>query len=270
MTTTTYGPEFLRRGPDGKILLIDDSSLRDEPPPAAPPPAPPAAEAPAPAAPRRHGDAPTPFGQLRPGPVGGGGQAPARDDWRLWLGSGLAVAIIGLAIWAIVQTYQAPTQPAAAPSAAVIGTPAPAASAVPTATIARAIVVFDAVGGAPIGALEPGRPYVLLVERGDWRQLEVAGSGIVWARAWEMDGAMPPQPTPLPTLAPAPPAPVVRPAQQSAPAVVPVGPAVTCLPVTDADNGGAYLGEACGATSAERQATALALLQAAPPPTIQQ
>jgi hypothetical protein len=45
--------------------------------------------------------------------------------------------------------------------------------------------------------------------------------------------------------------------------VVPVGPAVTCVPVVDGDNGNAYLGDACGATSAERQARALELLQEA-------
>lgn len=245
---TTYGPEFFARGPDGKILLaplIDAEELRDEPAPA-PQPAPsvePAAAA-QPGPRRRGGDAPTPIGALRPG---AGDPAPAAQP----------------------EPPVADTPPAATLAAGASGAPAPA----PPATLTRAIVVFDAPDGAPVGALEPGRGYSLVEERGGWRQLDVPGSGVVWARAWEMDGQAPPSPAPLPTMAPAAPAqaPAPPPAPAQVPAVVaPAGPAVTCLPVVDADNGGRYLGDACGATSEERQARALELLQAAPPPTLQQ
>jgi hypothetical protein len=52
--------------------------------------------------------------------------------------------------------------------------------------------------------------------------------------------------------------------------VVETGPAVTCKPVLDGDNGNRYLGDACGTTPEEIAAEALRLLQAAPPPTLEQ
>lgn len=276
----------LPRDRNGRIL-IDDSALLDAPPPEATPPAEaPAPAGPPPAAPRRHGgETPTPFGQLRPGgPVGGEPRASssAGERWQLALGWVAALAILGLAGWALFfapapAAAPAETPPVAATGAAgeappVAGQAAATPTPTPAAELARAIVVFDVPEGTPVGALEPGRGYTLLEERGGWRQLEVPGSGQVWARAWEMDGEAPPAPTPLPTAAPAPPppAPVApRPAAQ-APVVVPVGPSVTCMPVVDADNGNRYLGDACGASSEERRARALELLQAAPPPTLQQ
>lgn len=262
---TTYGP--FPRGADGKIILgplIDDSALRDEPPPAPPAPAPAAAGSPA-APPRRPGDAPTPFGQLRPGPVGGA-PAPAADSWRLWLAAGVVLAVLAAAIYALLPRAVVPA--ALTASAAATAAPAPAATptATPPAELARAIVVFDAPGGAPIGALEPGRRYVLLDEAGGWRQLDVPGSGEVWARAWEMDGAAPPTATPQPTPAPAPP-PVVRPAPAQVVQPPPV-PQRICREVLDADNGNRSLGQACGLTLDEVHAEALRMLAAAPPPTL--
>lgn len=284
MSATTYP---LPRGADGRIL-IDDSALRDDEPREEAPPAGAAAAgsaAPPPppsAGPRRSsGEAPTPFSQLRPGASAGGAPLPA-ERWRLILAWVAALAILGGTAYAllIAPPGTAPTASRAAATAAAgeaspvaASSPAgPTVTATPAAELTRAIVVFDVPNGTPVGALEPGRAYTLIGEQGDWRQLDVPGSGKVWARAWEIDGEAPPEPTVLPTAAPAPPPPAVsapapRPAAP-APAVVPVGPAVTCMPVVDADNGNRYLGDACGATSEARQAEALRLLQAAPPPTL--
>jgi hypothetical protein len=258
----TYGP--FPRDTEGKIILdplFDERPLRDDlsvaeatpaPMPAegAPPPAPPPVPSPA----RMRGDTPTPIGQLRPGqPV-----SPAPEDWRMWL-SGVALLMLLLTALAALWPRAAAPLPATAAAPTV-------AALTPTVLLARALVAFDVPHGTPVGALEAGRSYALLDERDGWRQLVVPGSGTLWVRAWEMDGAAPPTPMPTATLAPSP-APVVRPAPVAQPVIVPVGPPVTCLPVTDADNGGRYLGDACGATTEARQATALALLQSAPPPT---
>jgi len=248
------------RGLDGRIVLgplLDPSALRDEAP-APPAPAPsPAAPTPIHGTPRRTGAMPTPFGQPR-----GGASTPTprtpRQQWVLRGAYALAALLCAAAGWAwFAASSAAPApavQPTAAPSAATVAPPAA------TTVLGRAVVAYDAPDGAPVGALDAGRPYTVAEELGSWRQLDVAGSGLVWVRAWEMDGIAPPTPTPLPTAIPVPtaaPAPV---------RVVPVGPAVTCVPVLDGDNGNAYLGEACGATSEQRQARALELLQAAPQP----
>jgi hypothetical protein len=222
-------------------MLLDTAGLSDDPAPAPEP-------APSPVA-RRSGDTPTPFGQL----TGQRAAPPADAAVTAWLVGAALVALLAFAVWALwPPVAPAPVAPAAEAASA------PAQAEPPALALARPVVAFDAPHGAALGALEAGRPYAVAQERDGWRQLDAAGSGLVWVRAWEMDGTPAPLPTPQPTAAPAPP----RPAP--APVVAPVGPAVTCLPVIDADNNNAYLGEACGATSAERQRRALELLQAAP------
>lgn len=251
MATSTYP---LPRDEQGRIItspLLPTDDLVD---PVEAPPTPILQTAPVgsppPAAPaRRPGELPTPFGQ-QPGKAA----APQRLTPRqIAAAAGVAVLLVALG-WAALRT--APPAPAPAPTAA------PTAAAPPTATplplLARAVVAFDAPDGTPVGALDPGRAYRLVEERGIWRQLDVAGSGTVWVRSWEMDGLPPIEPTPLPTAVPTlapPPAPAA-----------PAAPAATCVPVLDGDNNNAYLGEACGATSEERRQRALELLQAAPPP----
>jgi len=248
------------RGLDGRIVLgplLDPAALRDEAPatPVASSPAAPTLRA---GTPRRTGAMPTPFGQPR-----GGASTPTprtqRQQWVLRGAYALAALLCAAAVWAWFAASSAAPAPTAAPSAP--SAPSAATVAPPAATVlGRAVVAYDAPDGAPVGALDAGRSYTVAQELGSWRQLDVAGSGLVWVRAWEMDGIAPPTPAPLPTAIPVPtaaPAPV---------RVVPVGPAVTCVPVLDGDNANAYLGEACGASSAERQARALELLQAAPQP----
>lgn len=212
----------------------------------------PVAAVPATTATRRPGETPTPFGQQRG--VSPAAPAPVQPKHR-WAAYGLAALLCAAAAWAFFASATPAASPTAAPTAAATAAPAPTAAAL---TLARAVVAYDAPDGAPVGALEPGRPYTVAQVRDGWRQLDAQGAGLVWVRAWEMDGASPPTATPLPTAIPVPtaiPAPVV---------VVPVGPAVTCVPVVDGDNGNAYLGEACGTTAEERQARALDLLVAAP------
>jgi hypothetical protein len=87
----------------------------------------------------------------------------------------------------------------------------------------------------------------------DWSS-DVCSSDLV--RAWEVQGQ------PKPTAIPPTPVPTSVPGPVYQPAYVPLQPAQTCVPVLDGDFGG-LLGQACGATSEERQARALELLQAA-------
>jgi hypothetical protein len=245
MTAQPFVPP---RGPDGKILL-DTSALIDEDERPAPAPEPvlrtgKVGETP-PAPRKRTGDLPTPWGQPAP---------TAASPW-LTAASGGVMLLILLAL--VYMAVNAPAAPPTVPPTAAITTPATEAPGIelPRPTLERAVVAFAEPGGAPVGALEPGRPVLTVEERDGWRLLDAEGSGTVWVRAWEMDGSGPPTPTPQPTAAP-----TVAP--RPAPAVVvPVGPAVTCVPVVDGDNGNAYLGDACGATSAERQQRALELLQ---------
>jgi hypothetical protein len=187
-----------------------------------------------------------------------------------WIAALAIFAVAGYALIFAPAASPAATQPAAAVAAGDASPVAATATTTPTTTLARAIVVFDVPDGTPVGAIEPGRGYTLIEERDGWRHLQVASSGTVWARAWEMDGEA--APTPLPTAAPAPPPPpavsVPAPRPAPAPAVVPVGPQITCVPVVDADNANRYLGDACGTTSEARRAEALRLLQQAPPPTL--
>jgi hypothetical protein len=184
---------------------------------------------------------------------------PTRRTWLAWGAGALLAVLVAWAIAAQGTPAPAPTAtPTAAPTAAAT---APAAAVVPTSRpmLPRAIAAFDAPDGTVVGALDAGRCYTLEDKRDGWRQLNVCGSGLVWVRAWEMDGSGPPTATPEPTPIPLPTA-DPRPVQ-----VIPQGPPVTCQPVVDGDNGNAYLGEACGVTSEERQQRALELLQQATP-----
>jgi hypothetical protein len=240
---TSYSPP---RGADGKILI---ASFEDEVQPAEPVlRTAPVGQAPA----RAAGDMPTSFDSLRPGGATVPKTAPPSQRQWLAIGAGVALAVLG----ALALRAQGGPAPVAQPTAQ----PAPATAApVPTSRpmLERAVAAFDAPGGTVVGALDTGRCYTLSEERDGWRHLDVCGSGLVWVRAWEMDGVAPPVPTepPPPTAAP-----IFQPA---APVVVqPVGPAVTCVPVVDGDNGNAYLGDACGTTSEERQQRALELLAA--------
>lgn len=103
-------------------------------------------------------------------------------------------------------------------------------------TIPRAIVVYAAPDGAPLGAIEAGRGYDYVARSGaDWIQVDIAGSGVVWVRSADLTGVpdladLAPTATPIvvveqrpaiqiaaPTLQPpdAPPAPSeLEPAQQ--------------------------------------------------------
>lgn len=106
--------------------------------------------------------------------------------------------------------------------------------------LARAVVAYAAPEGPVVGALEPGREYTPTGRLDtSWLQLEVAGSGLVWAQAAELEAAtemiarLPdlatptpqPPPTPEPTPTPAP-APVVAP---PAP-IAPIAPPRRCTP----------------------------------------
>jgi hypothetical protein len=163
------------------------------------------------------------------------------------------ITLLALGLWALLGRAPEPATPPTLPSAAASASVA----APPAATLPFAVVAFDAPGGDAVGALEPGRAYTLLNTEGDWMHIEAQGSGTVWVRAWEVQGQPKPTaipPTPVPTSAPAP--------VYQQPAYVPLQPAQTCVPVLDGDFGG-LLGQACGATSEERQQRALELLQAA-------
>lgn len=51
----------------------------------------------------------------------------------------------------------------------------------------RAVVAYDAPDGAPIGALDSGRAYIVIARWGDgWLQADVAGSGLVWLRVSDL------------------------------------------------------------------------------------
>lgn len=261
----TYGP--FPRDAEGKIIvgplpLIETSAIEEAPPAAAP--APPdeemvGAQGSGNPPPRRVGTTPTPFGQLRPAAIATAStRFPA--DWLPWLIAGLLLA---LATWVLLTggltgglpPQAAATSAAAALASATLPDPGAAPTVTPTgAALTRAIVAYDAPGGVPIGAMEPGRPYQVIEERDGWRQLMMTPGGAIWARAWEMDGL--PPPTLTPTAPPPSPVPVVpeRPAYQPPP------PAVRCK---DVILDGAYLGPACGRTDDEIWAEAARLTEAA-------
>jgi hypothetical protein len=166
------------------------------------------------------------------------------------------LVLIAFGVWVLfAPAPEAPAAPATTEAAA-----AAAVVVEGTERLPFAVVAFAAPEGAPIGALEPGRAYTVVAEQGQWAHLDVAGSGAVWVRTWELRGQ--PQPTAVPPTV----VPTSAPAAPAAPApafIAPIAPASTCVPVVDGDNGNAYLGDACGASSEERQARALELLRAA-------
>lgn len=87
-----------------------------------------------------------------------------------------------------------------------------ARAAAPAHGLARATVAYDAPGGAPIGALEPGRAYRVIARAGlAWVQLDVAGPGeapnLVWVAAGDIPevaavAGLADLATPAPTAAP--------------------------------------------------------------------
>lgn len=183
------------------------------------------------------------------------------QNQRVQLGSLAAIAIVGALIYLAWPALQ---NQAVAPSAPALETPI-SASAVATRTITatptslallRAVVAYDAPGGAPLGALEPGRTYVLAEDRAAWRRLHLAG-GDVWVRGWEMDGLPPPSPTlsPTPTAIPAP---VVLPPAAPASPWPPPAPQATCKTVI---LDGEEIGQACGTSAEQLHATASALMR---------
>jgi septal ring-binding cell division protein DamX len=208
-------------------------------------------------APRRAGDMPTPFGSPRASQQPD--TAASTPQWRVWLAGGLVVALVLLAAFALTREPAATDEATPAPTTEVA--PVAAATAAPATTppptLGRAVVAYDEPNGNSVGALDPSERYELLEEREGWRRLRLASGAEWWVRGWEMDGIAPPTATPLSTVAPAP---TARPLQ-----VIPSGPPTTCVPVFDGDNNNAYLGDACGVTSEERQQRALELLAAATP-----
>lgn len=157
---------------------------------------------------------------------------PAGWGRSLMLAGGfvLAAALIGLA-----RTHPrsaSPPVPASGPPDVLLAaTTAPPRTWTPaTATtsahqMTHAVVVYDAPGGAVIGAIEPGRGYVPIARFGDdWVQLAANESGNVWVRRSDvyLDAAdvdvlatlpdrAPPTPLPTDTPAPLPTAPPVPP-----------------------------------------------------------
>jgi hypothetical protein len=54
-------------------------------------------------------------------------------------------------------------------------------AAAETNVLTRAIVAYSAPNGVVLGAVEQGRPYVVLASYGrDWLQVDITGSGLVW------------------------------------------------------------------------------------------
>jgi hypothetical protein len=134
----------------------------------------------------------------------------------------VAMTVAGVLLLIVAINALMPARPAPAPPTrptVAVTTPTSGLPRLP-----RAIIAYAAPDGAALGAIEPGRAYAVREERPDgWRRLDVAGSGEVWVRGWELDGA-PPTPTatpvatatPLPTTPPPP-----LPAAPQAPAWVP-------------------------------------------------
>lgn len=186
-----------------------------------------------------------------------------RAQWGGLVAVGVCAMLLFLAWPTIVaQLAGAPRSVEVAPTVAA-GQAMPAAA---QATLPAAMVAYDRPGGAPLGALEPGRSYRVLGRSGQaWLWVDVGTPGApnpVWVAAFDaqiataiQDFATPtPQPaaTPVPYVAPAY-APLPDPAYV-APAPV---PQATCKAVV---LDGSPIGQACGTSAEQLQATAAALL----------
>ncbi|NNJ11936.1 hypothetical protein EKD04_016505 [Chloroflexales bacterium ZM16-3] len=190
-----------------------------------------------------------------------GDELSGQNQHAQW-GGLAAIAVVAILIYLAWPTVQrqvaAPAAPiAATPAAEQIAGAAVTASSSPTPLIlARAVIAYDAPGGAPLGALEPGRPYERAEQIGIWRRLRLA-MGDVWVRGWEMDGMPPPSPTPSP-FPTAIPAPVVLPPPVPAYVQPTPAPQATCkVVILDGDT----IGQACGTSADQLQSTAFALMR---------
>lgn len=118
-----------------------------------------------------------------------------------------SLLVAALLLWADM----APPEPQA-----LISAPSPtlgiARAAAPAPGLARAAVAYDAPGGAPVGALEPGRGYRVIARSGlAWVQLDVGGPAeapnLVWVAAGDIPeisavAGLADLATPAPTAAP--------------------------------------------------------------------
>lgn len=238
------------RGADGKIIVgpLPVADLLDE----EESPAPPAAAPAPPAPPRRPGDTPTAFAQLRPGPA-----APPARAAGGWLSYVAALAVVALLALAVVALRG---QASPAPAAAAVASEAPTGS--PAARLPRAMLAYGAPDGAPMSALDSGRPYAVVGRSGDgWLQLDVGEPKPVWVRAWDgaAFGAVPDlaTPTPEPTATPVPYTPAYVPLPDPAYVAPSPVPQATCKAVI---LDGQEIGQACGYTQADLMATNTALL----------
>jgi len=192
-------------------------------------------------------------------------QQTQRAQWGALVAAAVCAVLLYLAWPAIAAQLAAAPSPAPVPTAGQAPpTAAPPASA---AQLPAAMVAYDRPGGTVIGALEPGRPFLVVAHSGEeWLQLDVGTPeqpNLVWTPAWDgapavaglLDLATPtpvPTATPVPYVAPAW-APLPDPAYVAPTAI----PQATCKAVI---LDGEEIGQACGYTSAEVQATAQALL----------
>jgi hypothetical protein len=202
---------------------------------------------------------PTPTRQRRRSHLGD--QLSGQNQRAQW-GGLAAIAVAAVLVYLAWPTVQ---RQVAAPAAPIAATPVAAQIADATATVpssptqltlARAVIAYDAPGGAPLGALEPGRPYERAEQIGIWSRLHLA-TGDVWVREWEMDGLPPPSPSPLPT-------PIVVPVPIAVPPLAPDIVAPTLIPQATCKAvilDGSEIGQACGVTADQRQATVAALLR---------
>ncbi|NTU83686.1 MAG: hypothetical protein HGA45_30660 [Chloroflexales bacterium] len=125
------------------------------------------------------------------------------------LGGVSALLLAGLALWWGIAQRPAPL-PVVLLATPTLDVPH---RAQPAATLARAVIAYDAPGGAPLGALEPGRAYAVVARNSlDWAQLDVAQPGAPANLVWVAADAVPELQaaagvadlaTPAPTAAPA-------------------------------------------------------------------
>lgn len=237
------------RDPQGRIItgplpvadLLDDESSPPSPAPSPPPP---------PSPPRRPGDTPTAFAQLRPVAAAA---PPQTGNWTSYAATLAVIILIGLGVYALRDDR----------ATATVGTVGTTEAAAPADRLPVAMVAYAEPGGAVIGALEPGRPYLVVGRSGiGWLQINIGQPAPVWVRAWDgaAISAVPDlsTPTPRPTATPVP---YVAPAYVPLPAPAYVAP--TEIPVATCKTvifDGQQIGQACGHNQAEIMATNQALL----------